>query len=231
MNKRLLILFLLLASITTSAQSYLRGEVKDDKDNPLPNAKILVLSTGYVYYSGNSGLFGIMLQNKFDSVTVSLTGYQSVSVAVDAAKFVVVHLKVLQSTVNLQKNRLLSFTRNLQLQDRSHWLTMGESYSSLMENEFVEARKYPETGFAIRIDKASYSNVRRLLNMETRVPTDAVRIEELMNYFNFGYTSPPKDSVFGFESHISDCPWNPNNQLLFLHVCAKKIEEEKNTTQ
>jgi Ca-activated chloride channel family protein len=224
LNKQLLILLLLFTSISASAQFYLRGEVKDEKDNSLPNARILLHSTGYVYSSGGSGSFGIIIQKKVDSITVSLNGYQQVSIAVDAGRYQVISLKLLYTTVSLQKNRLLSFTKDLQLKDRANWIATGESYSSLIENEFLSTTKYPETGFAIRIDKASYSNVRRFLNMETKVPTDAVRVEELMNYFNFSYTAPLHDSVFGFSSYVSDCPWNQASQLLFLQVCAKKLD-------
>ena len=60
-----------------------------------------------------------------------------------------------------------------------------------------------------------------------RCLSDAVRVEELLNYFNFSYKAPQRDSVFAFESYVSDCPWNPDNQLLFLNVSAKKIEPEK----
>lgn len=159
-----------------------------------------------------------------DSITVSLTGYQSVSLRTDATKFLTLTLRVLQVSAGTQRNRLLSFTGNVDAETRRHLLNSGESYSSLKENEFVETDKYPQTGFAIRIDKASYSNVRRFLTMSSRVPSDAVRMEELMNYFNFGYTAPVPDSVFGFSTYVSDCPWNENNQLLFLKVCARKID-------
>jgi Ca-activated chloride channel homolog len=227
LNRIVPILFLLINSITVSSQLYLRGEVKDENENPLPNARIMLHSSGYLYYSGSMGSFGITVPYRYDSITVSLSGYQSVVARVDATKYQQIHLKLLQTTLNVQKNRLLSITKNLQLKDRSDVFAGGESYSSIVENEFVEAKEYPETGFAIRIDKASYSNIRRFLNMDSKVPPDAVRIEEMMNYFNFGYTEPVADSVFGFSSHISDCPWNPQSQLLFLNVCAKKLDPEK----
>ncbi|HXB94505.1 MAG TPA: von Willebrand factor type A domain-containing protein, partial [Puia sp.] len=100
-------------------------------------------------------------------------------------------------------------------------------YSSLAENNFIPASRFPETGFAVTIDKASYSNVRRFLNMGSTIPPDAVRIEELLNYFNFGYTDPPTDSCFVLRSRLSDCPWNPSNRLLFLQVCARKIDPSR----
>jgi Ca-activated chloride channel family protein len=201
--------------------------VKDENNNPLSNAKIILRSSGYLYHSGSGGAFGITTDHKTDSITISLDGYQTVSVAVDASQYQYIALKLVGGNANVQKNRLLSFTRDLQLKDRVNWLASGESYSSLLENEFVETDKYPETNFAIRIDKASYSNVRRFLNMETRVPSDAVRIEELLNYFNFNYTPPADNKIFGFNSKVSDCPWNSSSQLLFLQLCAKKIQPDK----
>ena len=105
---------------------------------------------------------------------------------------------------------------------RSSWTVAAETYSSLIENPFVPAEKYPETGFAVNINKASYSNIRRFINMENIVPPDAIRLEEMMNYFNIHYTQPGGDSVFNYQSAISSCPWNQEHELLFLNICAKK---------
>jgi Ca-activated chloride channel family protein len=213
--------------LTANAQYYLRGEIRDEKNNLLSNARILLHSTGYIYSSGSSGSFGIMTTKRIDSITVSLDGYQTLSVKLETAKYHSLVLKTLLTSANLQKNRLLSFTRNLKPSDRSNWTVGTETYNSLLENDFVQADKYPETGFAINTDKASYSNVRRFLNMNTTVPPDAVRTEELLNYFNFKYLAPPRDSVFGFSSYVSECPWNKTNQLLALHISARKLEPEK----
>jgi Ca-activated chloride channel homolog len=219
----------LLAFICSSApaQYYLRGEIKDEKNVPLSNARIFLHSTGYVYASGGSGAFGIMTSRAFDSITVSLDGYQTLSVRLETTRYQSLTLRPLFTSANLQKNHLLSFTRNLKLEDRQNWTISGETYNSLLENEFVTARKYPETGFSINTDKASYSNIRRFLNMNTQVPPDAVRTEELLNYFNFEYVPPPRDSIFGFTSYLSECPWNPASQLLALHISARKIDPDK----
>jgi Ca-activated chloride channel family protein len=213
--------------VAAHAQYYLRGEIRDEKNNLLSNARIVLHSTGYVYSSGSSGSFGIMTKKMVDSITVSLDGYQSLAVKLETAKYHSLVLKTLVTSANLQKNRLLSFTRNLKPGDRRNWTVGTETYNSLLENDFVQADKYPETGFAINTDKASYSNVRRFLNMNTTVPPDAVRTEELLNYFSFKYQAPPPDSVFGFQSFVSDCPWNKTNQLLALHVSARKLDPEK----
>lgn len=225
--KTVLAIGFLLFSFPALSQYYLRGEVKDERNTPLPNVKIFLHSTGYVYYSGNTGGFGIMLSALKDSITFSLEGYQPHSTRLDAREYQNITLKALYTSANVQKKTLLSFTKNLKLEDWRGWTVGGETYSSLLENEFVPAKKFPETGFAINIDKASYSNVRRFLKMQTTVPPDAVRIEEMLNYFNFGYKPPPRDSVFRVESMVSDCPWNPEHQLLFLQVSARKVDFEK----
>ena len=217
---------LLITVLPVFSQYYLRGEIRDEKQNPLSNAKILLHSTRYVYYSGSSGSFGILSSRQTDSVTISLEGYLPVSMQLESAKYQPVMLKMLYSSINLQRNRLISFTRNLKPEDRKRTIS-GETYSSLLENDFIPAKKYPETGCAIHTDKASYSNIRRFLGMNTQVPPDAVRIEELLNYFSFDYTPPPPDSIFGFKSYISDCPWNQQARLLFLHASARKIDPEK----
>ncbi len=119
----------------------------------------------------------------------------------------------------------MSLTKDWRSADKKDWTVGGETYSSLVENDFIPAQRFPETGFAVTINKASYSNIRRFLNMGSTIPPDAVRIEELLNYFNFGYTDPPTDSCFTLHSHLSECPWNPaSNRLLFLQVCARKLD-------
>ena len=225
--KAWLVICFFFSCLSIHAQYYLRGEVKDERNTPLTNVKILVHSSGYVYYSGNSGGFGITLPQSKDSISFNLDGYQSFSAKIDARAYQNITLRPLYPSTSIHKNRLLSFTKNLKPEDWNGWTVGAETYSSLLENEFVLARKFPETGFAISIDKASYSNVRRFLNMQTTVPPDAVRIEEMLNYFNFGYTAPKKDSVFHAESIVSDCPWNPHHQLLYLQVCARKVDLDK----
>src|SRR5664279_5641114 len=103
----------------------------------------------------------------------------------------------------------------------------NESYSSIIENDFIKAGNNPTTSFAMRIDKASYSNVRRFINQDSKVPPDAVRIDEMLNYFNFNYKEPAGKNVFRIESQVTDCPWNNEHQLLFLNLSGKKLNLDK----
>jgi Ca-activated chloride channel family protein len=79
----------------------------------------------------------------------------------------------------------------------------------------------------LNINKASYSNIRRFLNTKSTVPPDAVRIEELLNYFNLNYQEPSNDEVFKITSAFSDCPWDQQKKLLYLNVNARKLDLNK----
>lgn len=162
-----------------------------------------------------------------DSIFLSFDGFRSAGVKVDSKKYLTIPMKMLQSAGNSIKPRLVSLTKDLKISDKVRWTFGGETYNRLMENDFVPAALFSETGFAINIDKASYSNIRRFINMHSPVPPDAVRVEEMLNYFNFEYEDPPGENDFCFESHLSSCPWNKDNELLFLKLCARKADRDK----
>lgn len=98
-----------------------------------------------------------------------------------------------------------------------------EEYRSLGENIFHDTHKNPLTTFSIDVDRASYSNVRRMLNMGQLPPRDAVRIEEMINYFDYGYTQPTGQHPVHIQTEVSDSPWNHGLKLLHIGLQAKTI--------
>jgi Ca-activated chloride channel family protein len=87
----------------------------------------------------------------------------------------------------------------------------------------------PLSTFSIDVDTASYSKVRQfLLNAGSMPPAGAVRIEELVNYFDYGYAPPPTDSEHPFASRVelASCPWKPEHQLARIAIKGKVIENE-----
>ena len=214
-------------AITANSQQYLRGEVKDEKNQPLQNAKILLHSNNHLYFSGIGGGFGITTNTLMDSLTVSLDGYEPRSVKVNTAQWQFITLKILPSNVNSNRPKLISVTKNLDHTLKVKWFIDNETYFQLVENEYVKAEKFPNTGFSLNVNKASYSNVRRFINMKSAVPPDAVRTEEMVNYFNLHYREPEKGKLFRFESQLTSCPWDTEKQLLFLNVNAKKLDLDK----
>jgi Ca-activated chloride channel family protein len=223
---RLLILYLVsfLSANTAAAQYYLRGEIKDDKNQGLQGVKIFLHSAKANYYSGNQGSFGITAAKKYDTLTLSLEGYESKTIAVKTDLWQTLSLKVSPFKVNKTKSKLISFTKNQKHSGNFSWFAGEETYFQLIENEFVNTLRYSNTGFSLNINKASYSNIRRFLNMNSAVPPDAVRIEELINYFNLHYKPVETNEIFHVESQLTDCPWNIKDRLLFLNISAKKLD-------
>lgn len=188
---------------------------------------MMLHSSGYLYYSGTSGGFGITSVNERDSVTLSLEGYRTCRVQLDNGKENTFVLKLIAQKKTHQEKRLMSVTRGLYDADRTSFSIGGETYSNLLENEFMNGHRFPDIDFAINTDKAAYSNIRRFLNMGSTVPPDAVRIEEMLNYFDLGYDAPDSGQQFKLLSKLTDCPWKQGNQLLFIKASAKKLDLEK----
>lgn len=219
-----ILLLQLIVSALPGQQFYLRGEVRDEGGNLLQNVNIILLSTGYTYHTGNYGSFGITTSKEVDTLLFAFQGYQKEKIVVSADKFISVTLKLLPSAINsIKRNKLLSLTRDLSRDEQRRWYSGEETYASLVENNFIDAKKFPVTGVALNVDRASYSNTRRFINMEMPVPPDAVRIEEMLNNFNFGYHPPAGNSFFRINSTLTSCPWNSDNQLFFINVFSKKL--------
>ena len=102
--------------------------------------------------------------------------------------------------------------------------TGTESYARVAENSFVRASQEPLATFSIDVDTASYSNVRRFLNMNQLPPADAVRIEELVNYFTYDYARPSGGHPIGASMEVADAPWNPRHRLVRVGVKARDID-------
>jgi len=102
-----------------------------------------------------------------------------------------------------------------------------EEYSALEEAGFKAVANDPLSTFSADVDTASYSNVRRMIEqgytMEA-IPTGAVRIEEMLNYFNYDYKLPKKDEPFGVTAVIGDCPWNEEAKLLQIGLKTQEID-------
>ncbi|WP_310426210.1 VWA domain-containing protein [Chamaesiphon sp. VAR_48_metabat_135_sub] len=103
----------------------------------------------------------------------------------------------------------------------------NESYKSIADNQFYTADRQPLSTFSIDVDPASYSNVRRFINDGQLPPKDAVRIEEMVNYFPYDYPQPTGDKPFSINTEIASAPWNPQHKLVQIGLQGKKISMEK----
>ena len=99
----------------------------------------------------------------------------------------------------------------------------GERYAEIEENPFLDTSRAPLSTFSIDVDTASYANVRRFLNQGQLPPKDAVRIEELINYFEYDYPAPTGDAPFSVHTDVAVCPWSQKHKLVHVGLQGKKV--------
>ena len=104
-------------------------------------------------------------------------------------------------------------------------LYMNESYNEISFNKFSPTLGNPLSSFSADVDRASYSNIRRMITNGQQVEKDAVKIEEMINYFNYDYESPENEK-FKVITEYSECPWNNNNTLLKIALKCKDIPKD-----
>lgn len=102
---------------------------------------------------------------------------------------------------------------------------LGENYNRILENQYVYTNKQQESYFSMDSFTASYSNLRRYINYQTKIPNDAVRTDELLNYFNYDFGGPENDEMFSISANLGSTPWNERTQLLTINIKAKETDQ------
>jgi len=98
-----------------------------------------------------------------------------------------------------------------------------EDYNHIVENRFLAATQTPLSTFSIDVDEAAYSNIRRFINQGSIPPAGAVRIEEMINYFDYSYPQPQNEDPFSVNTEMSECPWSPQHRLVHIGLQGKEI--------
>ncbi|MCD0471224.1 VWA domain-containing protein [Flavobacterium sp. JAS] len=101
-----------------------------------------------------------------------------------------------------------------------------EDYDAFVENAFESPKTAPLSTFSIDVDNASYTNIRRFINNGQAIPKDAVRVEEMVNFFKYTYPQPKDQHPFSINTELSDSPWNTKNQILRIGLQGKNIATE-----
>lgn len=102
---------------------------------------------------------------------------------------------------------------------------LGENYNRIVENQYVYTNKQQESYFSMDSFTASYSNLRRYINYQAKIPNDAVRTDELLNYFNYDFGGPENDEMFSISANLGSTPWNERTQLLTINIKAKETDQ------
>ncbi len=101
-----------------------------------------------------------------------------------------------------------------------------QEFTTFHENGFQSVSTSPLSTFAADVDTASWTQIRQRLLRGEPVPADSVRVEEMLNYFNYNYKKPAAGEPFGITMELGDCPWNPDTKLLLIGLQAEEIETE-----
>ncbi|QXP78951.1 MULTISPECIES: vWA domain-containing protein [Winogradskyella] len=101
-----------------------------------------------------------------------------------------------------------------------------EDYANITENNFETTELDPLSTFSIDVDKAGYSNIRRMINNGENIPTDAVKIEEMVNYFNYNYQQPTDKHPFSINTEVVQTPWHKETQLVRIGLQGKSYKND-----
>ena len=114
---------------------------------------------------------------------------------------------------------------NNEFYEKAKIVNPDEEYNPIVENPFESIQNQPVSTFSIDVDKAAYSNIRRMINNGQKVDKNAVRIEEMINYFNYQYPQPKQNRPFSINTEYSDASWNPNHKLLKIGLQGMNVLE------
>ncbi|WP_256010971.1 YfbK domain-containing protein [Desertivirga xinjiangensis] len=231
----LLMIFFVPAQTPAMAQT-IRGIITDNSNNqPLSAVDIRVKNSSKVTSSDSQGLYKVTLDKANRTLVFSYPGYQQKEVTVGTETIVNVKLSVKIRAFEdkeVQTTQLLSgkLAGVAMVKSRRHYIHPPvpdfntESYNSITENGFKNVSRNPLSTFSIDVDVASYSTVRRFVNSGQLPPVDAVRIEEMLNYFNYTYPEPKKDIPLSMDTEISEAPWNNSHRLVKIGLQGRKMD-------
>ena len=246
MKKRLSIfaILILAAIIVAFAESrIITGKVTDIQGKPIQGVSVYVEGSFQKTTTDHNGSYKIAVDQEAKVLIFSFIGYTTVKENIGNKSIVNVKMKAtfvafeeFAATGSMDKKDLSSKTMAMAApsgggyQSRSAFPRFNgnfntEGYASVNENGYKNVRNNPLSTFSIDVDNASYSNIRRFINMGQLPPPDAVRIEEMINYFKYDYPEPQGEHPFSVYTELAVCPWNENHQLLHVGLRGKSINK------
>ncbi len=241
---------LLITSINIQAQSRtITGTVSDEQGAALVGATVIVTGTNTGTQTDVKGKYSIQVNSGSTHLVFSFIGFESRNIKISGRS--IIDVSLYYSEMDLEEVVVISGQASPSLMDKIRTTRSNkkmyetqamsyayvapsdyaqpqfntEGYSTIHENGYKNVIDAPLSTFSIDVDKASYSNVRRFLNSGQLPPKDAVRIEEMINYFSYDYSEPKDEHPFSVSTELSVCPWNTEHQL--LHVGLKGMEIDK----
>lgn len=242
MQKFLLLFMITFGSVSSGPVSRIYGTVYDEEGNALPGVSVLEKSSSNGTVTDQFGKYQLEVSGSGSKLVFSFIGYLSEEVKVGKKEKIDVILKadvsslqevIVTTPYQFPSKRAVSGAAEMSggayrmefLDDGQYFNT--ESYTAIEENIFHRSVTRPLSTFSIDVDAASYSNIRRFLNLGQLPPKDAVRIEEMINYFSYDYTGPANDDPFAIHTSQTKAPWNQDHLLVKIGIQGKKVETEQ----
>ncbi len=252
----LVVVFLAIVGIQATPTRTVSGKVTAAEDgSPLPGVNVLLKGTSTGTVTNGLGEFSLVIPGEKGTLVFSFIGYATREVAIGTRTVVnmVLHADVKELSEIVVSGYAVKEADDPGASDSKSYKRSGkgaakmdmsyqpapviahdwqqpefntEEYDGIHENIFHDAMRNPLSTFSIDVDAASYSNVRRFINNGQRPPKDAVRIEEMINYFDYDYQQPTGDDPFSIFTEISKAPWNPKHKLVHIGLQGKKIPTE-----
>ena len=247
--KKYLFMFLGLAMTAFTVQPTnvhtIAGTVTSAEDgSPLPGVSVTVKGTQWGTVTDVSGNYQLEIATGQETLVFSAIGFETEEVKVKHRTVVNVVLKV--DVQSLSEIVVTGYGRQAQakmsqdaMMQEAQYAPLGhalpvegmpqhntENYATIHENDFLEVKHNALSTFSIDVDVASYSNIRRFIDQGQLPPKDAVRIEEMVNYFTYDYAPPADDTPFSLTTELSECPWNKDHQLVHIGLQGKQIPTE-----
>ena len=222
------------------------GNVTDSTGQPLSGVAVKLKPASSVAYTDQNGYYKITVNNQAISLMFSLPGYTLVTEKIGDRSVINVQLKA--EILPIEDVTMIRADKRRETEAKSIGAAIAapyagmsyepqksfqrynndfntEGYASVNENGFKNVINNPLSTFSIDVDNASYSNIRRFINMGQLPPADAVRIEEMINYFKYEYPEPSGEHPFSVYTELAVCPWNSKHQLLHVGLKGKNIDK------
>jgi Ca-activated chloride channel family protein len=238
-----LIVFAALLALQSTPPHRISGVVSDAVSAlPLRDVAVVVIGTSDTVYTNTAGQFALAGAEIGDRIAVHHRDYIPKVLEIKDAGPVQVALQPTYAYTSANKDgrsaapagqvRIADVTMQSEpapayyMHSEAYPGFNTENYATIHENGFLEAAKNPLSTFSIDVDAASYSNIRRFINNGQLPPKDAVRIEEMLNYFDYDYPQPRGADPFTASMELAACPWNGVHHLLHIGIQGKKISAE-----
>lgn len=243
MKARIILLFSIFflgSAFTTHVEQRVTGTVRNALHQPLENVKVSVKETGLSVWTDDHGAYSVVLPPEGKTLVFELSGFQTEEVAVAGRKEIdmVLQVDIARAVDSLAKERErrvmqvdggrppFAFAAPISTSGAPGYFRGDyntEDYSPINEQAFHEVMNDPLSTFSIDVDAASYTNVRRFLEDGNMPPVDAVRIEEMINYFNYDYPQPEGNAPVSISMEISEAPWNTGHRLVQIGLQGRII--------